>query len=105
VSLTNGQEIIRVARFFLVQLTKTVKCTEMPINIPTSSIETPSKVYPNWYFWFENKPSGNPGRNHKNRTDFLESKLISSLKASLNRRVANAWPYYFNVYVCIEVLP
>jgi hypothetical protein len=20
----------------------------------------PSKIYPNWYFWFENKPSGNP---------------------------------------------
>jgi hypothetical protein len=21
----------------------------------------PSKIYPNWDFWFENKPSGNPG--------------------------------------------
>jgi hypothetical protein len=20
----------------------------------------PSKIYPNWDFWFENKPSGNP---------------------------------------------
>jgi hypothetical protein len=20
-----------------------------------------SKIYPNWDFWFENKPSGNPG--------------------------------------------
>jgi hypothetical protein len=25
----------------------------------TSSIARPSKVYPNWDFWFENKPSGN----------------------------------------------
>jgi hypothetical protein len=21
----------------------------------------PSKIFPNWYFWFENTPSGNPG--------------------------------------------
>jgi hypothetical protein len=21
------------------------------------------KIFPNWYFWFENKPSGNPVRN------------------------------------------
>jgi hypothetical protein len=24
------------------------------------SILRPSKIYPNWDFWFENKPSGNP---------------------------------------------
>jgi hypothetical protein len=24
---------------------------------------TASKIYPNWYFWFENMPSGNPGAN------------------------------------------
>jgi hypothetical protein len=24
-------------------------------------ISTLSKIYPNWNFWFENKPSGNPG--------------------------------------------
>jgi hypothetical protein len=30
-------------------------------NIPPSSIARPSKIYPNWYFWFENMPSGNPG--------------------------------------------
>jgi hypothetical protein len=23
----------------------------------------PPKIYPNWDFWFENKPSGNPGVN------------------------------------------
>jgi hypothetical protein len=32
----------------------------MAINIPTTSIAGPSKIYPNWYFWFENKQSGNP---------------------------------------------
>jgi hypothetical protein len=30
---------------------------------PTSSIARPSKIYPNWNFWFENAPSGNPGVN------------------------------------------
>jgi hypothetical protein len=30
-------------------------------NIPTSSIVRPSKIYPYWDFWYENKPSGNPG--------------------------------------------
>jgi hypothetical protein len=23
--------------------------------------QRPPKIYPNWYLWFENKPSGNPG--------------------------------------------
>jgi hypothetical protein len=68
----------RVARFFLVQLTKTgkhtkwsktipnsrkifriaVKWTKRTLNIPTFSIARPSKIDPNWDFWFENKPSG-----------------------------------------------
>jgi hypothetical protein len=26
----------------------------------SSSIESPCKMFPNWDFWFENKPSGNP---------------------------------------------
>jgi hypothetical protein len=30
-------------------------------NVPTFSIPKPNKTYPNWDFWFENKPSGNPG--------------------------------------------
>jgi hypothetical protein len=36
------------------------KYTEWPLNIPTSSVARPSKIYPNWHFWFENIPSGNP---------------------------------------------
>jgi hypothetical protein len=39
---------------------KTVKWTKCPYNIPSSSIARSSKIYPNWDFWFENKPSGNP---------------------------------------------
>jgi hypothetical protein len=30
-------------------------------NIPESSIARASKIYPSLDFWFENKPSGNPG--------------------------------------------
>jgi hypothetical protein len=26
------------------------------------TIPRPSKMYPYWDFWFENKPSGNPGQ-------------------------------------------
>jgi hypothetical protein len=31
--------------------------------MPRFFIARPSKIYPNWDFWFENKPSGNPGAN------------------------------------------
>jgi hypothetical protein len=30
------------------------------LNTPKFSIVRPSKIYPNWDFWFENIPSGNP---------------------------------------------
>jgi hypothetical protein len=29
-------------------------------NISTFTNLRPSTIYPNWYSWFENKPSGNP---------------------------------------------
>jgi hypothetical protein len=32
----------------------------MAKNIPAFSIPRPSKIYPNWDFWYENIPSGNP---------------------------------------------
>jgi hypothetical protein len=34
----------------------------MTMNIPTFFIPRLSKIYPNFYFWFENIPSGNPGK-------------------------------------------
>jgi hypothetical protein len=30
------------------------------LNIPTFSIQRPSKIHPNWDVWSENKPPGNP---------------------------------------------
>jgi hypothetical protein len=36
------------------------KTFQMDINISTSPIERPYKIYQNLDFWFENRPSGNP---------------------------------------------
>jgi hypothetical protein len=36
------------------------KIFQMAINNQTSSTVRPSKIYPNWYFVFENMPSGIP---------------------------------------------
>jgi hypothetical protein len=37
-----------------------VKYSKWPKNMSTCSNLRPSKIYPNWDFWFEKKPSGNP---------------------------------------------
>jgi hypothetical protein len=29
--------------------------SKWPYNIPTFSLSSPSKIYPNWDFWFEKK--------------------------------------------------
>jgi hypothetical protein len=74
---------IRVARFCLTQYTKTreiyqitttlsyglkvfqmaVQYYKWPWKITTFSILSPFKMYPNWDFWFANKPSGRPVQN------------------------------------------
>jgi hypothetical protein len=56
-------KLVRVARFFSAHFTNTGENvpqnrTKCPKNISTSSIASPSKIYPN--FWFEKMPSGNP---------------------------------------------
>jgi hypothetical protein len=38
--------------------------SKSPLNTPTFSIQRPSNIYPNWDFWFENIPSGNPDRRY-----------------------------------------
>jgi hypothetical protein len=38
------------------------KIHQMALKYTTFSIARPSKIYPNWDFWFENMPSGNPGQ-------------------------------------------
>jgi hypothetical protein len=48
-----------------------VKYTQKPLHIPTSSIASPSKIYPNYDFWLENMPSGNPGMASNVRFQFF----------------------------------
>jgi hypothetical protein len=36
----------------------------------TFSISRPSQIYPNWDFWFENIPSGNPGQQQQKKDNF-----------------------------------
>jgi hypothetical protein len=77
--------VTRVARFFLIHDTKTGKNVpnehkkyqilikhpnvhkiyQMPPNISTLSHLRPSKISPNWDFWFEKKPPGNPASDQR----------------------------------------
>jgi hypothetical protein len=50
-NLPNGHKIYQMAG----------KLIKWPQNRLTFSIARPSKICPNWDFWFENMPSGNPG--------------------------------------------
>jgi hypothetical protein len=50
------------------------KIDQTAINLPTSCIAIPSKIYPNWDFWIETTPSGNPAFNLK----FIASKGTKS---------------------------
>jgi hypothetical protein len=52
--------------------------TEGPQNIPRFSIARPPKIYPNWDFWFENKPSGNPVLK---KFFFFRKKVTNALKS------------------------
>jgi hypothetical protein len=47
------------------------KLTECQQNLPTSLIARPSKLYPNWDFWFENIRYGNPAFNRQFIVEFL----------------------------------
>jgi hypothetical protein len=52
----------------------------MGINMPTFSILRPSKIYPNWDFWFENIASGNPADGEKEREYKMSPQAGSSKK-------------------------
>jgi hypothetical protein len=44
-----------------------VNYSKCSLNLRTFFILRPSKIYPNWNFCFENKPSGNPAHNQQKR--------------------------------------
>jgi hypothetical protein len=50
--IPNGLQIYQMA----------AKYTKCQLNIPTSAIARPFRIYPNRDFWFGNIASGNPGR-------------------------------------------
>jgi hypothetical protein len=52
---------------------------QMAMKKVTPSIPSRSKVYPNWNFWFENIPSGNPGY-VRNFSKILLLEVCSHLK-------------------------
>jgi hypothetical protein len=81
----------RVARCVLVQHTKMVKIyhsvskyTQWTYNIPTCSIPRPSKIYPNWDFWYANIPSGNPDDYRSRKT---ASRSIKQKPSAEGRRL------------------
>jgi hypothetical protein len=49
-------------KYFNTQTTKYSKWTLNMYFLSKISTPSPSKHYPNWYFWYETIPSGNPGR-------------------------------------------
>jgi hypothetical protein len=64
--------------------------SKWPKNKPNFSIPRPSKIYPNWDFWFENIPSGNPVL-HKY---FLPPTLIFSFTACLTGDIVSHLEYF-----------
>jgi hypothetical protein len=53
IKIPNGRKIYQVCSHGIDQMAK---------NTPTFSSAGPSKINPNYDFWFENIPSGNPGK-------------------------------------------
>jgi hypothetical protein len=56
----------------------------MAKNIPTSSIARPSNIHPNWDFWSENMPSGNPADELKGKIHLMAD--ITAERARRNRQ-------------------
>jgi hypothetical protein len=55
--------------------------------MPTSSITRPSKIYPNWNFWFENKPSGKKPSDQKTILQNVKSLGVPFIKLIYKAKV------------------
>jgi hypothetical protein len=65
---------------------------QMAIKYNNIFHRTPSKIYPNWYFWFENEPSGNPD----------QVVPFDNMSFWINSTIWRNMPFY-NTYVGMEV--
>jgi hypothetical protein len=63
----------------------------MVIKFPKcpKNFQNVSKIYPNWDFWFENEPSGNPG---------FEATVLRSDVASRELALVSNEPFFFIIY-------
>jgi hypothetical protein len=60
-----------------------VKYSKWPSNISTFSNQGPPKfTYLKWDFWFENKPSGNPGYPDKKVLFIISAVAIAAIGSS-----------------------
>jgi hypothetical protein len=76
-TITNSHKIYQMA----------VQYTKWPWNIGTNIFHCKTlKIYPNWHFWFENIPSGNPGL-AKRKSPF-----------------GSGWKYLYSIYLTKRML-
>jgi hypothetical protein len=59
-NIPNDHKLYQTTINYLYQMV--INYSKWSQNLQTFFILRPSKIYPNWDFWLENKPSGNPGR-------------------------------------------
>jgi hypothetical protein len=57
--------------------------------MPTRSTARPSRINPNWYFWLENIPSGNPGKEYKQRKQTRSEKFCDLMAPAIFVRMKN----------------
>jgi hypothetical protein len=55
----------------------------MAIKYIKISKQRPSIIYPNWDFWFENKPSGNLARSQGRQRNNYKKELKDGFRAGL----------------------
>jgi hypothetical protein len=74
--------------------------------MPRFSVARPSKIYPNWDFWFENKPSGNPVRNSKYKkrknvaTKNVRQKITKKMFDKMQKRFYRKMSTKMGLYLC-----
>jgi hypothetical protein len=84
-NVPNGHELSQMS----------LKYSKWPSNILTISNLRPYKIFPNWDFWFENKPSGNPGLNSV--PDWTAAWFQSLPNVERKWRLCTRFAYYIGI--------